>query len=215
MKPFAKPSNKPMETRAKPRAPWDFRAMPSATAFQKSASPIRPKKNSQMPAKFSLSFSARWNLARSRRHDFPASPVFSQLESCHCSNLVRGSLVSTAEFDRAMRHRALRGQEAKPLDSNFQHSSLQITAQRFRVPSLNRLASLPQNSCASQVCSVTGIQPRIRFHVTRIPSMFDRFCQSDYAATIRSLFHFRSPNFTEYCTTIRPMVDWPKTTSLA
>src|SRR5579864_6736335 len=127
MKPFAKPSNKPMETRAKPLAPWDSPVTPCVTAFQKSASPTHPKKSNPMPAKFSLSFSARWNLARSRRHDFPTSPVFSQLESGNGVNLARVSSRSSTQFNRTMRHHALRRQKAKPLDSNFQHSSLQLT----------------------------------------------------------------------------------------
>jgi hypothetical protein len=189
--------------------------MPSAIAFQKSASPIRPKKSSQVPAKFSLSFSARWNLARSRRHDLPMSPVFSQLESGDGVNLVRVSSRSSTQFNRTMRHRALWRQKAKPLDSNFQHSSLQLTAKRCRVPSLNRLASLPRYSHAGNVRGVKRIQARIRFHVARIPGAFDRRRQSDDAATIRRLFHFRTPNFAEYRIPLNSMLDWPKTTSVA
>jgi hypothetical protein len=168
-----------------------------------------------MPAKFSLSFSARWNLARSRRHDFPTSPIFSQVESGGGVNLVRVSSRSSTQFNRTMRRSALWRQKAKPLDSNFQHSSLQLTAKRCRVPSLNRLATFPRDSRASSVRGVKRIQARIRFHVSRIPSAFDRLRQSDDATTIRRHFHFRTPNFAEYRTPLNSMLDWPKTTSVA
>jgi hypothetical protein len=168
-----------------------------------------------MPAKFSLSFSPRGNLARSRRNNFPASAVFSKLESGDGMNLP-GTLSRTpAEFDRAVRHSVLRGQKAESLDSNFQHSSLQLTSKRRRVPSFNRLAAFPQNPRASHVRGVKRVQPRIRFHVARIPGTFDRFCQSDDATTIRSVTHFRTPNFAEYRTPLASMPDWPKSTSVA
>jgi hypothetical protein len=188
--------------------------MPCATASRKSGFPIRPKKSSQMPAQFSLSLSARRNLARSRRHNFPASPVFSQLESCHGPNLVDMSR-SAAQFDRAVRHSCLRRQETKPLDLNSQHSSLQITAKCRRVPSLNRRAAFPQNPGTSEIFGVTRIQARIRFHVARIPGAFDRVHQSNDSAAIRSVARFRTPNFAEYRTPLASMLDWPKTTSVA
>jgi hypothetical protein len=167
-----------------------------------------------MPAQFSLSLSARRNLARSRRHNFPASPVFSQLESCHGSNLVDMSR-SAAHFDRAMRHGRPQRQETKPLDLNSQHSSLQITVKRRRVPSLNRRAAFPQNPGTSEIFGVTRIQPRTRFHVARIPGAFDRVHRSNDSAAIRSVTHFRTPNFAEYRTPLASMLDWPKTTSVA
>jgi hypothetical protein len=99
-----------------------------------------------MPAKFSLSFLPRRNLARSRRNNFPASPVFSKLESGDGVNLP-GTLPRTpAEFDRAVRHRVRRRQKAESLDPNFQHSSLQLTSKRPSMPSLNRLAGPPTKS---------------------------------------------------------------------
>ena len=189
--------------------------MPSATASQKSASPTHPKKSSPMPAKFSPSSSLRRNLARSRRHDFPTSPVFSQLESCHGSNRVSASLCSSAQFNPTMCNRALRRQKAKPLDPNLQHSSLQLTSERCRVPSFNRLAAFPQNPRASHVSGVKRVESRIRLHVARIPGTFDRFCQSDDASAIRRLIHFHSPNFREYRTPLASILHWPKTTSLA
>jgi hypothetical protein len=114
-----------------------------------------------------------------------------------------------------MRHGRPQRQETKPLDLNSQHSSLQITVKRRRVPSLDRLATFPQDSRASQVCRVARIQPRIRFHVARIPGAFDRVHQSNDSAAIRSVTHFRTPNFAEYRTPLASMLDWPKTTSVA
>jgi len=141
-----------------------------------------------MPAKFSFSFSARWNLARSRRDDFPASPDFSQLESGRGVNLVRTFSRTPTQFNRAVRHRPLRRQKTDALDSNFQHGSLQLTAKRRSVPALNRLAACPQNSRTSQVRGGVRVQPRIRFHVARIPGALNRFYQRHNAlrsATLR------------------------------
>jgi len=141
-----------------------------------------------MPAKFSFSLSARWNLARSRRDDFPSSPDFSQLESGHGTNLVRASLHSLTELDRAVRYRSLWRQETEAIDSNIKHGSLQLTAKRRSVPSLNRLAACPQNSRTSPVCGVLRVQPRMRFHVARIPGALNRFYQRHDAlrsATLR------------------------------
>jgi hypothetical protein len=168
-----------------------------------------------MPAKFSLSFSPRRNLARSRSSNFPASPVFSKLKSGDGVNLPGTLSRNPAEFDRAVRHRIFRRQKAESLDSNFQHSSLQLTAKRRRVPSFNCLAAFPQNPRTSQIRSVTRIQPRIRFHVARIPRTFDRVHQSNDSAAIRSAIHFRTPNFAEYRTPLASMLDWPKSTSVA
>jgi hypothetical protein len=130
-------------------------------------------------------------------------------------NVVRVSSRSSTQFNRTMRHSALWRQKAKPPDSNFQHSSLQLTARRRRVPSLNRLATIPRDSRASSVRGVKRIQARIRFHVARILGAFDRLRQSDDATTIRRLFHFRTPNFAEYRTPLNSLFDWPKTTSVA
>jgi hypothetical protein len=142
-----------------------------------------------MPAKFSFSLSARWNLARSRRDDFPSSPDFSQLESGHGTNFVRASLHSLTELDRAVRYRSLWRQETEAIDSNIKHGSLQLTAKRRSVPSLNRLAACPQNSRTSPVCGVLRVQPRMRFHVARIPGALNRFYQRHDAPTVGHFAH--------------------------
>ena len=148
-----------------------------------------------MSAKFSLSFSARWKLARSRRDDFLASPDFPQLESGHGTNFVRASLHSLAELDRAVRYRRPWRQKTKSPDSDFQHASLQLTAKRRRVSSLNRLAASPQNSRASQVRGVVRVQTRVRFHVARIPSVLNRFCQRHNAPTVGHFAHCHTQVF--------------------
>jgi hypothetical protein len=168
-----------------------------------------------MPTKFGSSFSARRNLARSRRDNFPTSPVFSQLESGDGVNLVCTFSSTLAEFDRAMRHRAPLDEKAEPLDPNFQHSSIQLTAKRCRVPSLDGLASRPQNSRTSQILSVKGIHPRIRFHVARIPRLFDCIYQRNDSATIRSFTHFRTPIPASTAHQLDSTLDWPKTTNHA
>jgi hypothetical protein len=168
-----------------------------------------------MPAKSNLSFSTRWNLARSRRDDFPASPDFSKLESGRGVNLVRTFSRTLAQFNRAVRHRPLRRQKTDALDSNFQHGSLQLTAKPRSVPALNRLAACPQNSRTSQVRGGVSVQTRIRFHVARIPGALDRFYQRHDAASIHRFAHFRTSSFREYRTPLVTMLDWPKTTSHA
>ncbi len=165
-----------------------------------------------MPTRLSQSFSSRRNLARSRRHDFPASPIFSQFESSHGSNLVRVSSRSSTQFNRTMCNRSLRRQKTKPLDPNFQHSSLQLTSKRRSMPSLNRLAAFPQNPPASHVRSVKRVQPGVGLYVAGTSGALNRFCQSDDASAIR-LAHFRSPNFRKYRTPLASMLHWPKTTS--
>jgi hypothetical protein len=142
-----------------------------------------------MPAKFSFSFSTRWNLARSRRDDFPASPDFSQLESGRGVNLVRTFSRTLAQFNRAVRYRRPWRQETKALDSNIKHGSLQLTAKRRSVPALNRLAACPQNSRASTVRGILRVQTRIRFHVARIPGALDRFYQRHDAPTVGHFAH--------------------------
>lgn len=171
--------------------------MPSATASRKSASPILPTKSSQMPPQFSLSFSPRRNLTHPRHKNFPASPIFSQLESGDGVNLSSSLSRTLAQFDHAVRHGCLRRQETNPCDPNFRRSSLQVTSKRRRVPSLNRLATFPQNPRASHVRGARRVQTRVGFHIARIPSLFDSIHQRKDATTIRGLVHFPSPNFRE------------------
>ena len=146
-----------------------------------------------MPAKFSLSYSTCRNLARSRCDNSPTSPVFSQLESGDGVNLPYTLSRTLAEFDRIVRHRILRRQKAKPLDSNLQHTSLPITAKSCRVPSLNRLAAFPQNPGTSEIHGVMRVHSRIRFHVARVPRTFNRLHQHFDAATIENCTHFCTP----------------------
>ena len=190
--------------------------MPSATASQKSASPIRPKKSSQMPAEFNLSFSPRWILARSRHHDFPASPVFSQLESGDGVNLSYTPSRNLAQFNCAVHHRVFRRQKAKSLNPNFQHSSLQVTSKRRRVPSFNRLPAFPQDSRTSHVCRVARVQPRVRTsrrpHSRRVRLLLSkRRCHCDPPP-----YPFLFSEFQRVWHTFkRRALDWPKTTKHA
>jgi hypothetical protein len=165
-----------------------------------------------MPAKFSFLFSTRWNLARSRRDDFPASQDFSQ-SGCGV-NLVRTFSRTLAQFNRAVRYRRPWRQETKALDSNIKHGSLQLTAKRRSVPSLNRLAAWPQNSRTRTVRGVVRVQPRIRFHVARIPGALDGFYQRRDAPTVGRFAHCHTLVFASIAHHW-PMLDWPKTTSHA
>jgi hypothetical protein len=103
-----------------------------------------------MPAKFSLSFSARWNLARSRRNNFPASSVFSQLESSNGVNLPCTLSRTPAEFHRAVRHRTLRRHKTESLDPNFQQQRQARTTEHrtLRRPHPRRVRTLlPKRRC--------------------------------------------------------------------
>jgi hypothetical protein len=167
-----------------------------------------------MPAKFSFSFSTRWKLARLRRDDFPACPDFPQLESGRGSNFVSLFCPIPIQLDRAVRYRRPWRQKTKSPDSDFQRASLQLTAKRLNVPSLNCLAASPQSPCTSTVGGVLRVKPRIRFHVARISGTLDRFYQRHDAPTVGRCAHCHIQVLASIAHHW-PMLDWPKTTSHA